>query len=117
LDNLPINCKLQACIIFPNESISMEISAEVEITFRLIEVSMSSIIISSNPIIEMNMLRISRIKAYCYFIVIFAASYTTIQAEASKSIIQCIATVILMRSSHLYFKFSRAVIHFTAEMS
>ena len=94
----------------------MEISAEVEVSLGFVEVCVTGVVICADPVVKVNMFRIPRIKTNGYFIVIFAASYSTIKAEACQSIVKSITSVILVRPSHLNFIFSRAVVHFAAQM-
>ena len=117
MNYLAVQCELKAGIVFPNESVGVEISAEVEVSFGFVEICVASVVICSDPVVKVNMLRISRIETYCYFIMIFTAANSAIETEACQSVVESITTVVLMRTPHLDFVFSRAVVHLRAQMS
>jgi hypothetical protein len=108
---------LETGIVFPYESIGVEISAEVENSLRFVEVCVTGVVICADPVVKVNMFRVPRIKTNGDFIVIFTAPNPTIKAEACQSIVKSITSIILMRPSHLNFIFARAVVHFAAQMS
>lgn len=117
MNYLAVQCELKAGIIFPNESVGVEISAKVKVSFGFVEICVASVIICTDPVVKVNMLRISWIETYRDFIMIFAATHSAIETEACQSVVESITIVVLMRTPHLDFVFSRAVVHLRAQMS